>query len=309
MDIVTSLRVMRAREQRSALKGSRAYKESEVEIILLDLQDAFCHFGVHTTELKHCISPGLESGTALLWVAMLFGFKGVPLVMGRLSADVGRLLQSLFHPAAGQVQVYIDVAFMLRGPLETRNLQLAKVLYVLAAFEVQVAMGKGERGRRVQWIGTTFEIHTHEVVIGTPQTMVQEVKETLANWTGKGMVPTRELRAFGKLSWIAGIVPRLRWTVTALYAVLTKVLQEEDQEEERAKKRAKDQRPKVGLVAVKRMDTALPWLVAAFETPEHMLIRQEPLEEREPVWGVVTDHSTTWHRSWHCCWKGHASQS
>lgn len=301
MDIVTSLRVMRAREnelrgedrRRSALKGSRTHGESEVEFILLDLQDAFCHFGVHASELKHCVSPGLESGTALLWVAMLFGFKGAPLVMGRLSAAVGRLLQSLFHPAAGQVQVYIDdVALMIRGSLETRNLQLAKVLYVLAAFGVQVAMGKGERGRRVQWIGTTFEIHTHEVVMGTPQKMVQEVKETLANWTGKGMVPTKELRAFlGKLSWIAGIVPRLRWTVTALYAVLTKVLQEEGQEEERAKKRAKDQRPKVGLVAVKRMGTALPWLEAAFESPEHMLIRQEPLEEKEPVWGVVTDAS------------------
>ena len=34
---------------------------------------------------------------------------------------------------------------------------------------------------------------------------------------------------------IAGIVPRLRWTVTAMYAVLTSVLQEEDREEERAK--------------------------------------------------------------------------
>ena len=29
----------------------------------VDLQDAFCHFGVHPDELRHCISPGLESGT------------------------------------------------------------------------------------------------------------------------------------------------------------------------------------------------------------------------------------------------------
>ena len=124
-DIVTSLRVMRAREhegkeeapRRSVLRGSKAYLQDEVEFILLDLKDAFCHFGVHPDELKHCVSPGLECGTALVWVAMLFGFKGAPLVMGRLSAAIGRLLQSLFHPASGQVQVYIDdVALMLRGP-------------------------------------------------------------------------------------------------------------------------------------------------------------------------------------------------
>ena len=131
------------------LKSSTAFKDSEVEFILLDLQDAFCHFGVHPAELKHCISPGLTNGTALLWVAMLFGFKGAPLIMGRLSAAIGRLLQSLFHPAEGQVQVYIDdVALMLRGSKELRDLQLAKVLYVLAAFGVQVAMEEG--GTRLQ---------------------------------------------------------------------------------------------------------------------------------------------------------------
>ena len=74
----------------------------------VDLQDAFCHFGVHPDELRHCISPGLESGTGILWVAMLFGFKAAPLVMGRLSAAVEWLVQSLFHPASGQVQVCID---------------------------------------------------------------------------------------------------------------------------------------------------------------------------------------------------------
>ena len=65
-------------------------------------------FACIPSELKNCISPGLHTGTAIIWVAMLFGFKAAPLVMGRLSAAIGRLLQSLFHPAAGQVQVYIE---------------------------------------------------------------------------------------------------------------------------------------------------------------------------------------------------------
>ena len=300
-DIVSSLRLMKAREgelrnpgeQKSVLKSSRAYNEAEIEFVMLDLQDAFCHFGVRREELKHCISPGIENGTAILWVAMLFGFKGAPLIMGRLSAAIGRLVQSLFHPAAGQSQVYIDdIALMIRGTAEQRNLQLSKVLYVLAAFGVQIAMHKGERGKRVTWIGTTFELHSHEVILGTPRKMVLEMQETLAAWTGKGMISTKELRSFvGKLAWVAGIIPRLRWTVTAMYAVLTKALKEEATEETRAQKRALDQRSKVGLVAVKRLGTALPWLKAAFDKPEDLLIRYEALEEKEPTWGIVTDAS------------------
>ena len=166
---------------------------------------------------------------------------------------------------------------------------LAKVLYVLAAFSVQVAMEKGERGRRAQWIGTTFELLPNHVVLGAPEKMIKEVKEILESWTGKGL---KELRSFlGKLAWIAGIIPRMRWTVAAMYAVLTTVLNEEDKELQRAKHRKGDQRPKVGFVAVKGLRTTVLWLRAAFEAPESMLIRQEPLDKIEPVWGVVTDAS------------------
>ena len=112
-DVVNQLRAMRKREtelpgvesQRSALKTSSRFASSEVEFVLIDLQDAFCHFGLHPTELKHAVSPALENGTGIVWCAMLFGFKGAPLIMGRLSAAIGRLLQSTFHPASGQVQI------------------------------------------------------------------------------------------------------------------------------------------------------------------------------------------------------------
>ena len=41
------------------------------------------------------------------------------------------------------------------------------------------------------------------------QELIQEVKDTLASWEGKGMAATKELRAFlGRLSWIAGNCPK-----------------------------------------------------------------------------------------------------
>lgn len=156
-----------------------------------------------------------------------------------------------------------------------------------------MSMEKGERGKRVVWIVTEFELFPDKVVLGTPRKMVEDICDTLKAWDGKGMIPVKDLRTFlGKLAWVAGIVPRLKWTVTALYAILTKVQQEEQSEHERAQKRTRDQRIKVGLVAVKRMGTTLPWLRAAFESKENMMIRTEPLDEVGPVWGVVTDASS-----------------
>lgn len=77
----------------------------------------------------------------------------------------------------------------------------------------------------------------------------------------------------------------MRWTVTAIYAVLTNTLEEESLEESRAKKRA-DPRPKIGLVATKHLGTTIPWLKAAFEEPD-LLIRHEPLAEHECSLGCI----------------------
>jgi hypothetical protein len=114
-----------------------------------------------------------------------------------------------------------------------------------------VVHGKGREGKRVVWIGTEFELFPDKVLLGTPRKMVEEICEMLETWSGKGMISTRELRMFlGKLAGVAAIVPRLRWTVTALYAILTKVQQDEQLEHERALRRQKDKRAKIGLVAV-----------------------------------------------------------
>lgn len=145
---------------------------------------------------------------------------------------------------------------------------------MLSAFGVQISMGKGERGKRVTWIGTTFELQPNEVILGTPRKLVMEIQETLAAWTGKGMIATKELRSFlGKLAWVSGIVPRLRWTVAPLCSP------HKGPQRESARKCPHDQRSKIGLVAVKRLGTTLPWLKAACDSPEDLLIRHESLQE------------------------------
>eukprot|EP00438_Fugacium_kawagutii_P030046 Skav201342 [mRNA] locus=scaffold1389:347636:350773:+ [translate_table: standard] len=294
-DILTSIRVMNDREIELLKPGqtlqSLPREDREVEFFLLDLKDAFCHFGVNEAELCHCVSPGLENGTAIIWCAMLFGFKASPYIMGRLSAAIGRGVQALMHPAEGQCQVYVDdVALMIRGNVQHREAILAMVLYTLAAFGIQLSLDKGERGHRITWIGTTFQLDYKHLILGTPQAMVDDIKVALGKWINAGMIPTKELRSIvGKLAWVAGIVPRLRWCVTTLYAVLASAEKDEAKEPSRALKREGDQRPKVGLVHTKRMGSTLHWLNAAFAEPDKFLIRIEDIHVKPVEWAVITD--------------------
>ena len=51
----------------------------DFEMITADLSDAYCHLPVHPEEHANCLSPGLHQTETLMWVAMLFGFRGAPL--------------------------------------------------------------------------------------------------------------------------------------------------------------------------------------------------------------------------------------
>ena len=103
----------------------------------------------------------------------------------------------------------------------------------------------------------------------------------------------RDLRSTaGKLSWLAGVVPRMRWLVSILYAVVASV--EADNrtgaEMPRAASRS-EKRPKVGLVPVKRIELPRSWLQSFLEKSQLWLVRKEPLIKRQPEFLVVADAS------------------
>ena len=261
----------------------------------IDFRDAFCHFANDRREWKHCITPDEKDAQALMWVAMTFGYKGAPLIMARLSSAVGRLIQSLLRPFEGKCQIYMDdLLIILRGPKFHRDLLISMILHVLEIFGVQVAHEKGERGTRVSWIGTTLEIKDLKtLVIGIQEKMIQELQNTMAEWPSKGMLPVKELRKVtGKLSWVAGILPRLKWIVNIFYGTLAAVEREEREgtEASRAGNRG-DTRPKVGLVAFKRISMAVEWVMKLLSNFEAKLILERPLTEQPIQLGIVTDAS------------------
>ena len=266
----------------------------ESEFVLIDLRDAFCHFGVDPREWKHTITPDEKEEGALLWPAMLFGYKAAPLHMGRLASAIGRILQSMASPAEMTSQIYMDdIILLLRGTRRHRNHVLAMVLYMLECLGVQIALEKGERGTRVRWIGTTLEIQETELTIGIQNKMVEEITAELQSWSSMGMVPLRDLRKItGKLSWIAGIIPRVKWVVNALYSVMASVQKDElaGLETSRAASRS-DQRPKLGLVPYKRLKNAVEWMNQLLKRKDILLYRHEPFIEAKIQYGIVTDAS------------------
>ena len=274
--------------------------QDNFEFYLIDLSDAFCHFAVRREELRHCVTPDEWDREALLWTSMLFGYRAAPLLMGRLSAALGRLLQSLCDPQLAQIQVYIDdVIVASLGCRAWREVHLASLLYTAAAFGIQISLKKGERGRRVQWIGCTIEIpevakgEQEVVVLGISKQMIDQVLETLRVWEKGGMAPVKEFRTVtGRMSWIGGALPRLRWTVNVLYATLREVEREQkDGVEDRRAFGREDQRSKKGLFALKRLGGIQFWLMKLFEKPAEYLVRTEKLKRSKVTMGIITDAS------------------
>ena len=195
------------------------------EFILIDVTDAFMSFSVRREEWGHCLSPSpMDDGSGLVcFTALLFGFKTAPLLYSRLAALVSRFLQACIPPQIGMHQTYLDDSlWYMQGPLIYRNKAIALVLYTMAALGLKVAIKKGHRAGTVQWIGVTFGIVNNEkITMGLPEQFMKETINVFESWSSKGYAALKSLRSVaGRMSWVAGVLPRTRWTVSVLYAIL-----------------------------------------------------------------------------------------
>ena len=93
-DVVAGAKWMKKNSQRLEeqlqAEGYRDKDPGQAELFSIDLADAFCHWPVCQEELANCVAPHVEPDKYVVFVALLFGFKGAPLLMGRLSAAIGR---------------------------------------------------------------------------------------------------------------------------------------------------------------------------------------------------------------------------
>ena len=256
----------------------------DLELITADLSDAYCHLAIHPDEAPNCLAPGLRDGELILLAAVLFGYKGAPLVMGRLSSAMARMWQAVVPSHLMQLQVYMDDPLMaMQGPPSIRNKNLSLLLHLSAALGINIAYHKGARGRMTTWKGIKFEVD----LLAVPEKMAKEVLEALMQWEGKGMIAVRDLRSItGKIAWLSGILVRARWCTAILYAVLAAV-----EKEEASGTRSRDGRQKKGLVHVSRIELPRKWLIQLLSKPDRLALRKEPFEEAIPSFGIFTDAS------------------
>ena len=259
--------VRMVREIRAAQETSGATRDPgwAMEFALIDISDAFMTLPVHEDELGHGLAPSTVEGEYILFLALLFGFKTAPLLWSRVAALIARLLQSAVDAREGAHQVYLDDSlWCFAGTLGRRNYLLAFVLTTMLALGLKIALGKGERANAVTWVGVRFALVDRDTLVLTlPVKFMEELLALLASWKGRGMAPVKELRTVaGKASWLAGVLPRAKWTVAIFYAVMYSVDEGIATGAEGARRATRaDPRSKDGLFPVKRLEQARVWLV------------------------------------------------
>eukprot|EP00435_Cladocopium_sp_Y103_P027802 s143_g6.t2 len=265
------------------------------ELVVIDISDAFMTLGVHPDEHPHTLSPSLEEGTYYMFIALLFGYKTAPLLWSRVAAQWARLAQSFFSGHEAQHQVYLDDAlWMLQGEVSERHSHLALVLNTAAALGFKVALAKGERGPHVQWIGVRFALVEESIILTVPERYVRDLVDKLKAWENKGMAPIKELRQVaGKASWMSGLLPRTRWTVSVLYRVLHSRLDDiQSGAEDRRRVNRADARSKEHLFPVKQVEQPRQWLISYLEEALCRPSRKLRLDlGKYPKASIITDAS------------------
>ena len=288
MDAVNSMKSIVERSY------GKAEEEKDLELVLVDISDAFMTLAVHRSEWKHCVAPALQEGSYVIFVAMLFGFKTAPLLWSRVAALISRLLQSTFDPSEAQHQNYLDDGlWCMRGTLQRRNEMISFVLYTLKALGLNVALKKGQRSSSVVWIGVKYtQLANKQLALTLPEKFLAEVMGELKAWDKRGMIPIKDLRKMcGRITWLAGILPRARWAVRVLYGSLHDRLHEVEAglEAARAAQR-EDKRDKSNMIHANRFEHVRKWLIKFIEAAKDTPTRRIQLLKNEEVhiW-LITD--------------------
>ena len=167
---------------------------------------------------------------------------------------------------------------------------LAFVLYTLKALGLQVSLAKGQRASTVVWIGVRYTLLANEQVAMTlPEKFLIEVMEELKAWSNRGMIPTKDLRKMcGRISWLAGILPRARWAVRVFYADR---LREVDSGLEMARAQQRDDtRDKSNMIHVTRFEGVRRWMVSFLSASKGTPTRRLSLMKSKEVHiRVITD--------------------
>ena len=237
----------------------------DLEMVTRNFTDAYFHIRVHEEEQAHCLPPDTSSLTMLPWIHMCFELKAVPLLWYRFGTAVSRLILAMYDTSETRHHLYPnDPILVVAGTMRMRKYLFA--MYVLATrlLRIQLTWHKTTRKYELVWRGVkiTLDVKVLAVRVALPERTVTDMRKDAAAIKGLAVVSMGRSRTFtGPLCWVSGVLPRVRWIVRVLYAVLTAHERESLQRESTQRRKGRRTTPE-DFVHTKRMRLALTWICA-----------------------------------------------
>ena len=92
-----------------------------------------------------------------VYLALLFGAVGGPLLWGRVAAWLMRCTAAIKSESETQLQCFVDDPLMaVQGTPRERVKRISRILLLWRALNFKVAWHKTQRGQAVEWIGALY---------------------------------------------------------------------------------------------------------------------------------------------------------
>jgi hypothetical protein len=160
----------------------------QVELVRCVWDDPYNQLGAATAEQEHCLALHPNGESIILFKTVLYGFEATPLILGRLSATVGRMWQAFLDDHQGAVQAHMEEQLvMIQGPKKTRDTLVALLVYTVRVLGLNLSYERGSRGSRTKLMGMNLavDLKAKEVVIDFPKEMIMQLVEYLEMVEGK----------------------------------------------------------------------------------------------------------------------------
>ena len=267
----------------------RAHSQAEVEMLVVDIVDAFLNLKIAEEERAYAVVTNEDEYFAYSGVP--FGLASAPLLWGRVAAWLGRAGQAVSEPDQLRMQVYVDDPILAAiGDMPSRDRAFARVILLWLALGVKLNWPKATLGTSVEWIGAEYSARKGTVTAKIPADRITKLTEKVeGHLAAKGMTSNLASLA-GEMSWVAGIVPRLRPFVTMLYgAVHEAARRAESQDNGESRKRPKN------MVFIRQVEFPLTWIKAFLEGACGSMQKTFHLADRHapPTLTITTDASTS----------------
>jgi len=196
---------------------------------VLDFTDAFWMIPLHKSERRFFTTKVGQTFYVFLKTAQ--GSRGAPLTWSRFGALVARLMQGVFKPRRGRINLYVDDSLLiLVNTLWNCRRDFAMVVLLWLALGLPLALRKAEFGSKVTWTSGVFKATTYRVLckfkirlsVSIKPDTVADVRELTEKVAKCNVVSTKELRSFvGKRTAVASLVFMWSPFLKPLWASLT----------------------------------------------------------------------------------------